>query len=72
MPTTPPTTATRIDQLGTSSCLSLRPVSTALADQPTTQMSDPTIAAVHAHDEPIAQAQSSSVTMAMRLPGSTG
>ena len=47
-------------------------MSTALADQPTAQMTDPMMAAVHAHDEPMAQAQASKVTMAMRLPGSTG
>ena len=64
--------ATRIDHLGTSSCLSLRPVSTALADKPTTQMSDATMAATHACHEPTAHAQASSVMMAMRLPGSTG
>ena len=72
MPTMPATAATAMDQPGTSSCLSFRPVSTALADQPATQMSDPITAATQAAQEPITQAQTSSVAMAMRLPGRTG
>ena len=61
-----------MERLGTCCCLSLRPVSTALADQPTPAMTEPITATVHASGEPMIQAQAISVTMARRLPGSTG
>ena len=58
--------------LGDLCCLSFRPVSTALADQPATTRREPITATVHAAHESMIQAHTTSVTRARRLPGSSG
>lgn len=72
IPTIPANAAMSIEALGMRCFLSLRPVSTALADQPTHANRTPMAAAVHEAVEPSIHPHAISVTMATGLPGSRG